>query len=189
MAERMILIPQDAVQRLQGDKTNITALDKEMTQILKSNKLNDAEKWKLYNQALQRFLHLTGTQRKDLEITIDPVKVPNIELNELLMSSIPKKYQSNAMLLYDILAPSKDISWSKSGEVTIKGKKIHNSHIIELVNDVLRHRKNIEPRGWQDFSKLLRDLNVGRDIIGNKNRYMPSQRGSGIVWHNFTFKK
>ena len=181
----MILIPQDAVQRLKGDKTDVTALDKEMTNILKNNKLSDTEKWKLYNQTLQRYLHVTDQHRKTIEIAMTTAEDPTL-LQDALKSTVPKKYQSKAMQLYVILRRSKDISWSQNGEVTIKGTKIPHSHIVELINDVLRHRKNIEPTGWKDFSILLKDLNVGSEIVGNTQRY---QQGSGIVWHSYKFKK
>ena len=40
------------------------------------------------------------------------------------------------------------------------------SNIIDLVNDVIRHRNGSEPTGWQAFAEGLRDMNIPQDVIG-----------------------
>ena len=40
------------------------------------------------------------------------------------------------------------------------------SHIIDLINDIIRERKHFEPRGWQTFSRGLKEVNVPQDIVG-----------------------
>ena len=121
----MILIPQETVQRLQGDKTDVTALDKEMSTILKNNKLSDADKWKLYDQALQRFLHVTDQRRKTIKIGMKTTeKEEDGSFQDLVVTTVPKKFQRKAMTLYDKLASNPQLSWSQNGEVTIKGTKI-----------------------------------------------------------------
>ena len=44
-------------------------------------------------------------------------------------------------------------------------------YIIDLVNDVIRHRKGSEPTGWQAFAEGLRDMNIPQDVIGNRERW------------------
>ena len=51
------------------------------------------------------------------------------------------------------------------------GKSIPGSNIIDLVNDVIRHRKGSEPTGWQAFAEGLRDINIPQDVIGNRERW------------------
>ena len=46
------------------------------------------------------------------------------------------------------------------------GQPIPGSNIIDLVNDVLRHRKGIEPTGWETFAEGLRETE-----IGNRDRW------------------
>ena len=53
----------------------------------------------------------------------------------------------------------------------IYGKSIPGSNIIDLVNDVIRHRKGSEPTGWQAFAEGLRDMNIPQDVIGNRERW------------------
>ena len=43
--------------------------------------------------------------------------------------------------------------------------------IIDLVNDVIRHRKGSEPTGWQAFAEGLRDMNIPQDVVGNRERW------------------
>ena len=51
------------------------------------------------------------------------------------------------------------------------GKPVAGSNIIDLVNDVLRQRKDTEPRGWEHFAEVLRDMNVPQDFVGSKKRW------------------
>ena len=184
----MLLIPQETVQRLQGDQTDVSSLDKAMTTVLKNRKISDAVKWQQYNQILQRFLHVAGQKRKTLKIPLE--SSTSEQLKVAILGTVPIKYQRKAILLLDVLTNEERIQWTKNGEVTIKGQKIQGSNLVELINDVLRHRRNVEPIGWQEFALLLKDLNVGRDVIGNKDRYdFLNQTGSGFKWHSFRFGK
>ena len=51
------------------------------------------------------------------------------------------------------------------------GKPVAGSNIIDLVNDVLKQRKDTEPRRWEPFAEVLRDMNVPQDFVGNKKRW------------------
>jgi hypothetical protein len=187
MAEKMILIPQDAVQRMHGDQTNMKSLDKEMSTIL-SSKMNDSEKWKKYNQVLQRYLHYSGERRKPVELAVNSEKKDFIL--ESLISTVPVMYKRKALHCFELLKTSNLVSWDTSGVVSIKGTRIPGSHIVELINDVLRYRKNSEPEGWRPFAKALADLNVSKEIIGNKDRiFSQEQTGSGYKWTCYRFKR
>jgi len=185
MAEKMILIPQDAVQKIHGDQTNMKVLDKEMSAILNS-KINDSDKWKKYNQILQRYLHFSGERRKPVELPVSSDKTDF--LRESLMSTVPVKYKQKAMHCYELLKSLNHVSWDQSGVVTIKGTRIPGSDIIELINDDLRYRKNSEPEGWRQFAKALADLNVSKKIIGNQERFL-DQTGAGFKWTSFRFSR
>ena len=45
------------------------------------------------------------------------------------------------------------------------------SNIIDLVNDVIRHRNGSEPTGWQALAEGLKDMNIPKDVIGNRERW------------------
>ena len=63
-----------------------------------------------------------------------------------------------------------NLSWDEDGKVKMYGQPIPGSNIIDLVNDVLRQRKGIEPTGWQPFAKRLKAMNVPQDFVGKKTR-------------------
>jgi len=190
MADKMILVPHDEVQRLQGNQTSVNALDKEMAAILKL-KLSDSEKWTRYNQALQRYMHITGEQREPVKLTVTE-KQKSDGIKEGLIDSVPDTYKRKAIYLFERLKSSSNVRWNDSGEVFINGVMFEGSNIIDLINDVLRYRKNFNPLAWRQFSTALKKLNISKDIIGNNDRgyYMQSQTGSGaksVKWESFKF--
>ena len=58
------------------------------------------------------------------------------------------------------------MSWDEQATVKLYGQPVPGSDMIDLVNDVLRHRKGIEPTGWQSFAEGLRRFNIPLDIVG-----------------------
>lgn len=71
--KKMILVEPDFIEKFKHSEkaplNSLTRLDEDMQKILAS-KIEDREKWALYSQALQRFLHLTETDRKPFKIPI-----------------------------------------------------------------------------------------------------------------------
>lgn len=71
--KKMLLVEQDFIERLKHNENqsenSSSRLDREMQKILKS-KMDDREKWALYSQALQRFLHFAEADRKPFKIPI-----------------------------------------------------------------------------------------------------------------------
>ncbi|KAJ8030073.1 hypothetical protein HOLleu_29649 [Holothuria leucospilota] len=49
-------------------------------------------------------------------------------------------------------------------------KAVKHSHVIDLVNDLMRHRQSFEPRGHETLSQWLADLNVPEELVGNPER-------------------
>ena len=48
---------------------------------------------------------------------------------------------------------------------------IPNTHIHDLVQDVLRKCKTHVPVGWQTFARALRESNIPQDLVGNLDRW------------------
>ena len=77
---KMIVIPQELLERLQSPtsghqsspevKRSYKSLDDEMEEIRNNKKIEDSEKWKLYNQVLQRFLNIASNKRKPVNLPI-----------------------------------------------------------------------------------------------------------------------
>ena len=79
--------------------------------------------------------------------------------------------RKKAKLLVSWLENNPNLSWDEDGRVKMYGKPVAGSNIVDLVNDVLRQRKDTEPRGWEPFAEVLRDMNVPQDFVGNKKRW------------------
>ena len=69
-----------------------------------------------------------------------------------------------------------NLTWDEQGVVSYKGKRIHGSNIIDLINDAIRLRKAVEPRGWKTFSKALHESNISQEVIGNSCRWKWMQK-------------
>ena len=92
-------------------------------------------------------------------------------MNQLVIDSVPSTMKRKAQLLVSLLKTNQNVSWEDDGTVKLCGKSIPGSNIIDLVNDVIRHRKGSEPTGWQAFAEGLRDMNIPQDVIGNRERW------------------
>lgn len=86
--KKMILIEPDFMNKLKkvdNNETPLSRLDKEMQKIL-NEKMGDREKWILYLQTLQRYLHFVGEDRQTYHLPIindgKQTKMENDELNQ-----------------------------------------------------------------------------------------------------------
>lgn len=73
-AKKMLLVEPELIERFKTNnesapENSLSRLDSEMQRILNS-KIGDREKWALYSQALQRYLHVTEEGRKPLKLSI-----------------------------------------------------------------------------------------------------------------------
>ena len=168
-------------------------LDSEMSDILSSKELDDEAKAKLYNQVLQRYLTYYD-QRKDHPLhvkltTPKPVEKPKPEeskepteqpapeksvstaVEDEVMKSVPKIYKNGARQLLDKMKENQDVlDWNDKGELVYENKPIPGSHVVDLVNDMLRHRKGFEPVGWSVFARGLARMNVPENLVRNPQR-------------------
>ena len=172
--------------------TTLARLDEEMKQIMDNKMLNEDEKMKLYNNVLQQFM-LTKSQA--MRERVVPVKWTETRSeNEQLSSrsrsddveteimtrdivrSLPQKFRNKGAALMDRINKSTALNYNRRGELVYKGQTIPGTHISDLVNDVIRRRKNFNPTGWQTFAAALQELNFPKDLIGHKQRveYMES---------------
>lgn len=181
-AKKMVLTPQDAVipghtqleqaRTVQTPGTMLSRLDAEMADILGSvTSSNQREKWKLYQQVLQRYQFFTDEERRPPLTNDKPVKETERTTDEAIVASVPGKYKKQAQQLLNYLHDSANtkLTWDKSGVVLIDGEPIKDSNIIDLVNDAMRHRKTVRAIGRQQFGAELRLMGVPREFIGNSS--------------------
>lgn len=191
--KKMILVPSETIARLQEKNVaptptdKISQLDHEMEKVLQENG-NEEEKWKRYEQLLQRCMHFVNEQRKPFRITLPPgtvnedVSPPN-PLRSELERIMPKTMKANSVTLYDRLVPLPGIKWNDSGAITIGDTEFPDSNIIDLISDVVRSRKTAHAKAWREFAQALAKSNVPIDLIRNTmyKRVIREQKGEGIA--------
>ena len=91
---------------------------------------------------------------------------------EMIVRSIPKSMKSRAEALLAHLKEREDvITWDDMGQVLVDGVLIPRSNITDLVSDAMRPRKNFNPIGVHEFYKVLKDINIPKDIVRNEQRW------------------
>ena len=87
------------------------------------------------------------------------------------MKSVPKLYKAGARQLLDKIKENRDaLHWNDKGELMYENKPISGSHVVDLINDVVRHRKGFEPVGWSVFARGLARMNVPENLVRNPQR-------------------
>lgn len=201
MAKKMILVDPRMMERtiatpplIDPLAKSISELDQEIRQVLETEGVSDHEKMQRYQQTLQRYLTRTDQYRgrplgrmEMVHPKQRPEKTPNMEMGEQestqgadpvskmekrVLEAVPKTMRRKTKLLLDHMKEVSDISWNDQGEITVGGQTLKGSNLIDLVNDVLRHRKHREdPYGWEVFAKALKRANVPRELIGHTRRW------------------
>ena len=171
-------------------------LDSQMGDILSNKQLDDEAKATLYNQVLQRYLtyydqrkgqplHVKLTTPKPVEThkpedsnektskesTAEAEIIPTSAVEQEVIKSVAKLYKTGARQLLDKIKENSDVlNWNEKGELLYENKPISGSHMVDLVNDILRHRKGFEPVGWSVFARGLARMNVPENIVRNPQR-------------------
>ena len=149
---------------------------KDMNQILQKTDLSEAEKAQKYGETLFKLQHSLEKTNKPSSIDspqpTDQSQPPStVALHDQILQSVPKTMQRKAELLLGMIKNNNNLTWDEQGVVSYKGKRIHGSNIIDLINDTIRQRKGVEPRGWKTFSKALHESNIPQEVIGNPSRW------------------
>ena len=146
----------------------LNTLDQDMQAILQRSDLSDADKVRQYNQVLQRYL-----EYQDRQPTGPPSALPSPrhDLEGDLIHTVPKTMQKKAKALLERIKSHPDMNWNERGEFVYQNRVVGGSNMVDLINDMLRHRKSFQPRGWQAFARALRQTNVPQDMIGHRERW------------------
>ena len=96
---------------------------------------------------------------------------------EMIVRSIPKSMKKRAEALLAHLKEREDIiTWDEMGQVLLNGVLIPKSNITDLVSDAMRSRKNFNPVGVQEFYKVLKEMNIPKDIVRNERRWTEGEK-------------
>lgn len=154
------------------------SLQRDLSSVMADDEMSEAEKAQLFGQTLHKFksAHKKALEEQSLKL---PSLTPSSSsrMNQLILDSVPSTMKRKAQLLLSILKDNPNMTWDDDGTVKLYGKAIQGSNVIDLVNDVLRHRKGSEPTGWQPFAEGLREMNIPQDVIGNRDRWDWMHRG------------
>src|SRR6218665_1402188 len=88
----------------------------------------------------------------------------NIEL--LVLDTVPKRCKSQAAKILSYIKKHADITWSPKGELTLKGFVLPNTHMVDLINALLRKRIS-KPCGWKQFATVLKDTKIPHKLVTN----------------------
>ena len=157
-------------------------LDQAMQHILDRKDVSQEEKLKLYHQSLQKYLlYKDKVEPMTVKVIGEPslpelhTKTPVEETQESIeaeiIQSAPKNLRHKASILLRRLKQDDNIAWNTKGELVYKGDVIPNTHIHDLVQDVLRKHKTHVPVGWQTFARALRESNIPQDLVGNLDQW------------------
>ena len=159
---------QKAEYKVPNATTNVLgSLDSEMKNILDGG-YNEDEKIKLYEQALQRYI----TMYKKHTSTTIPFQAPRHGvLEDDVLGSVPKSFKTNAAFILNTLKKSGHVTWNDKGEVVYDGNVHTGTHVSDLLNDILRRRKQFDPHGTAEFVSALKQARVPETVIGHKERW------------------
>ena len=152
-------------------------------------------KARMYDQSLGRYLNYFDQYKEALpapspspsrkllreskpktkeETTEAPSREKRDETSEMILSLMPKGLRSKTDdLLRFVKKHGTTISWNERGELLHKGQVLPKTNIVDLMHDVVRQRRSRSspPPGWREFSEGLREANVPRELIGNRDRW------------------
>jgi hypothetical protein len=169
----MVVVPQELIDRLRSDggtaeSSTSDSLDAEMNRILNDKRLDDREKWKLYQQVLQRYLHFAAQNREPINLPV--VESPTHTVMDDIVESFPQMYQRDARNLLRIMLRNKQlVRWDDAGTVYVNyDEKIPGSNIEDILHSIVRERKvDRIPVGWQRVMNALHKMNAPTEYINN----------------------
>jgi len=131
----------------------MSSLDAEMNAIISRSDLTDVDKVLLYDQVLQRY----NVYREKL------INAPNkveVEKKKHFLSNVPSWYKQKTKQLLHQIKNMSSIGWNDLGEFVYAEQAVPESNIKELIAATVRQNKSTELRGWNEFRKALKDLNL-----------------------------
>lgn len=180
-AKKMVVVPQELIERLQtgeDGRRSDNSLDAEMHHILNDKRIDDGEKWKQYQQVLQRFLHFSASKREPINLPVVETEIGKTQermhrtasaLVDELVDTFPKIYKGDARNLLRAMARTGDlVSWDGEGAVYVRNVKIPNSNIVDIMHNIVRVRKvDRLPVGWREVMGALKEMNIPTEYINN----------------------
>ena len=167
----------------------LTRLDRGIREILDGRTdLPLREKAAAYNEVLEKYLTMSDEYR-DAHRPYRPALRPTPRItaaeqgrqedeetyNQLereAIESVPLKLKPKAERLLTYLKREPDLAWTDRGELVVDGHVVTDSHLVDLINDVIRPKRTTSPNpvGWEPFMSVLKRINVPKELIGHAAR-------------------
>ena len=192
MAKKLALIDPDLLDRLiRGGQRDVvvpppppnlkrmSVLDDELRQVMEEDSLTDEERSKKYNHVLQRYQAYENKYDKEvhgrvhtLGKDIDKDSPSSAAVEKDIIAAIPPSFQRRAQLLLNrIKASGGKVGWTENGQLLLEGRPVPNTNIVDLVGDIVRRRKAVNPEGWREFAVGLRQLYIPQEVVGHPERW------------------
>ena len=92
---------------------------------------------------------------------------------EEVKATVPKAMTAKALRLMSRIKHHPNLSWNPQGQLEVNGQTQKGTHIVDLVNDLVRHRtKQDPPEGWTTLGHYLATSHTPRELIGNPERWV-----------------
>jgi len=168
--------------------TKLCDLDSQMQTILQTPNIPSSEKVLLYKDTLQKYLSYADkyvghpkystpptTNQQPAPPTVNTT--PELSaMDQQVIDSVPPTFTRKARLLLNHFKKIPELSWNDKGELIYQQQRIANSSMIDIVNDLMRSRKQRPaPIGWDIIKKLLKESNAPRELISHDARWRSMQ--------------
>ena len=108
---------------VQTPGTPLTRLYREIYHVLHANALNDPDKWQVYRQILQKYLHKLPPPSSGKK-KIEPKRYEDKNVKPIsedkILESVPKKFQIKEKKLMDFTRNVENVEWDHKGSVNFR---------------------------------------------------------------------
>ena len=160
-AKKLMLIEPKLFRPSMREKT-LSRLDDDIQKTLDSD-LPDGEKAAKYIAALHRYKYYDSPNEIVEEKTTSESDI---------LDTVPNNQRHKAKRILEHLKRDPSLKVNDNGEISYNQQTIPQSHLGDLLNDVLMKKSSKEgPRGWEEFSKSLKSVDVPKDLVENTRRW------------------
>ena len=143
-------------------KRHLSTLDQSISSVLNQQDLPDAEKLRLYQQTLYKYLQ----NREQVESELDtPVKVsidqitPVKSAEESFLNSLQDEEKQKAVQVLSDVKTQSPLSFDVKGQLVHDGLTVEGSNLSDLVSHELKQKKGkSKPIGWEIFSNFRQSI-------------------------------
>jgi hypothetical protein len=200
--KKMYLVPREVLQLIEEKRNQqvarplnrtVGALNQSLEETLHRSDLPPDKQLKLFDQQAQRWQTYQDKQNQPLPISLNVIPQENASVvtdsfegvkgerkftpssdrvEEDVLENVPKSMKHKAQWLLKRIKHSDAMGWNDKGELVKDGSPVPGSHMVDLINDVVRKRKTApHVAGWQEFANGLRQLHVPQEVVGNPERW------------------